>query len=191
MITQPSGEDRPCAAFLPVRRTDALVSIGQRTAKHNVAAANKLAVEVDLGDSGPVRVLLDSSAELTVIETVVSGDLVRVHVLHLQNLDDSTAEAALGHVWGTLHEDNKWVLLHGAVNLGADVIREETHEAGRDRRCRKTRCTERGALVSALRTSNDEAVRRAYMVCGKACVHVSSSQILHGKKCTSLVARQG
>jgi hypothetical protein len=75
---------------------------------HDVATTDKLLLDVDLRNGGPIRVLLDRR----------SNQVVRQHIHVLEFLpvcvhqhDDEATEAALGLLLRALHEDHDVVLI--------------------------------------------------------------------------------
>lgn len=115
--------------------------------QQNVAPADKFAVDVHLGDGGPVAELLDAIAKFLVFEAVVCSDLVGIHALHLKDLEHGTAKTALWHAWRALHEHHEWVLLHSILDLDACIVGEPAHHGRRDVRAHCLRDAQRGALT--------------------------------------------
>lgn len=100
----------------------------------DVTSADKLLVHVQLGDSRPVRILLDTLAKLRVLEDVKGSKLFRVDALHAEDLDDCGGEAALGHLGSSLHEQHNRRRSDGLVNGRAGCVGQETDLEGRQRR---------------------------------------------------------
>ena len=88
---------------------------------HDVAAAEELAVDVELRDGRPARVLLDAVANGGIGEHV---DRLEGHARLLQDADHLGREAALREVLVAFHEENDTVLLHEVVELLALLIGE-------------------------------------------------------------------
>jgi hypothetical protein len=99
----------------------------------DVAAANKLLVQVQLGDGRPVRVLLDSLPQLRVLQDVEGRKLVGADALEAEDLDDGAGEAALGHFGRSLHEEHDGRRGNGLVDGAASGIGQESHLEGRER----------------------------------------------------------
>src|SRR6185312_2263160 len=74
---------------------------------HDVAAADELAVHVELRDGGPVRVLLDALADVLVLQHVDGEDLLRA--AHLQELRGRGREAAHRLLRVALHVEHDGV----------------------------------------------------------------------------------
>lgn len=91
----------------------------------DVAPADELLVDVELGDSGPVRVLLDAGAQLGVLEDVEGGEGVGVDALQAEDLDGGAGEAAGRGLGGALHEEDDGGGGDGLVDGGASLIGEE------------------------------------------------------------------
>lgn len=105
-------------------------------ADENIAATNKLSVNVDLRYSRPVGIFLYSEGALKfeIISTrsqtarlpcipnldCLSQLLILQHIkawevrdaVHAQNLDHRIAESALRSLWNALHEQYQWLALH-------------------------------------------------------------------------------
>lgn len=96
----------------------------RHTVQHNVTTTDKLAIHIHLRDGRPVTKLLDTVAQFLVLQAVVRGHFVRVHALHLQYLEHSTAKATLRHTRRPLHEHYERVFLDGILDLGASFRRE-------------------------------------------------------------------
>src|SRR6185503_14658772 len=77
---------------------------------HDVAAADELAVHVELRDRGPVRVLLDALADLLVLQHVDGEDLFRA--AHLEELRGRGREAAHRLLGVALHVEDDGVGRH-------------------------------------------------------------------------------
>ena len=86
---------------------------------HDVAAAEELAVDVELRDGRPARVLLDAVANGGIGEHV---DRLEGDAGLLEDPDDLGREAALREVLVALHEENDTALLHEVVELLALLI---------------------------------------------------------------------
>lgn len=91
----------------------------------NIGAANKLLLDVQLGNRRPVRVLLDAGTELIVFENVKRRKLLGVDTLHAEDLDGGAREAALGELGGSLHEEDDWRRADGLVDGRSDLVGEE------------------------------------------------------------------
>lgn len=63
--------------------------------KKNIAATNKISLDVDLGNCRPFRILFNTFSELSVLKNIESFDLAEINTLNLHDLDSSTAEATL------------------------------------------------------------------------------------------------
>lgn len=101
----------------------------------DVASANKLLVQVQLRDGGPVRVLLDSLAQLRVLQDVEGGELFGAYALDAEDLDDGAGEAALGRFGGSLHEEHDGRRGNGLVDGAASGIGQQSHLEWRERHC--------------------------------------------------------
>lgn len=113
----------------------------------DIAAADELLVDVDLGDGGPLRVLLDAFPQALVLKDIVGGKLFRVDALHAEDLDAGTREAALGGLGRALHEEDhgrrRNRLVDGLAHLGRQQpslllrlkLSEEGGRGDRVRRC--------------------------------------------------------
>lgn len=99
----------------------------------DVASTNKLLVQVQLRDGGPVRVLLDSLAQLRVLQDVEGRKLVGADALDAEDLDDGAGEAALGRFGGSLHEEHDGRRGHGLVDGAASGIGQQSHLEGCER----------------------------------------------------------
>lgn len=100
----------------------------------DVASANKVLVQVQLRDGGPVRVLLDSLPQLRVLQDVEGRKLVGADALDAEDLDDGAGEAALGRFGRSLHEEDDGRRGHGLVDGAASGIGQQSHLQGRERR---------------------------------------------------------
>lgn len=99
----------------------------------DVASTNKLLVQVQLRDGGPVRVLLDSLAQLRVLQDVEGRKLVGADALDAEDLDDGAGEAALGRFGRSLHEEHDGRRGHGLVDGAASGIGQQSHLERRER----------------------------------------------------------
>jgi len=61
----------------------------------NIAATNKVSLDVDLGNCRPFGVLLNTFSELSVLKDIESFNLAEIHTLNLHDLNSSTAETTL------------------------------------------------------------------------------------------------
>ena len=80
-----------------------------------VAAANQLALHVQLREGGPVRPLFHLLSQLLVGKNV--HVLVVVDAVELEDLDDIVGEAAPGHLLRALHEEDDIVALYPLTEL--------------------------------------------------------------------------
>lgn len=92
----------------------------------DIATADELAVEVELGDGGPVGELLDALAQVGVLEDVEGGELGRVDALQAENLDAGPREPALGRLGRALHEEDHGRGSHGLLDGLPRLVREES-----------------------------------------------------------------
>lgn len=99
----------------------------------NVGTANEVFLDVKLGNRGPVGVLLDTLAQLRVLEDVEGGELVGVDALEAEDLDGSARKAALGCLGCTLHEEDDGGGGDGLVDGGSGLVGEEAHLEGSER----------------------------------------------------------
>src|SRR5690606_18809388 len=90
-----------------------LVQVG-----HDVAAADQLAVDVELRIRGPVGVALQSLAQVRIQEDVVR---LEVDADLPQDADDLGREATLRERLGALHEEHDLAAAEQALNLRAEV----------------------------------------------------------------------
>ena len=81
----------------------------------DVASSNEGAADVNLGNSGPVRKVLNTLTELLVLQNVVV--IVLGEVLSTQNVDNGAGEAALRGLGGTLHINDD--------RRGLDLLRDD------------------------------------------------------------------
>jgi len=84
----------------------------------DVAAADELALDVELRDGRPVAVDLDAFAHGVVGQHV---DALVGHAEVAEDLGDLAGEAALREVRRAFHEQHDVVRLHFVVDLGVDV----------------------------------------------------------------------
>lgn len=123
------------------------------TREHNVAAADKLALDVHLGDGRPVAavspftpdppVLLDALAQLGVLEAVEGDNLLARDALDLEDLAHGAGEAALRLFRRALHEHDERVLLDGlpgSVHPGSIHIVDEFPRLVREGSALRKRC---------------------------------------------------
>ena len=75
---------------------------------HDVASAHKLLLDVDLRDSGPIRVLLDRGPNQVVRQHIHVFEFLPVCV---HQHDDKTTEAALRLLLCALHKDHDVVFV--------------------------------------------------------------------------------
>lgn len=113
------------------------------TVDEDVAAADEFAVDVDLGDGGPVRVLLDALAQLLVFEAVERLEQLGLDALHLHHLDHGAREATHGHVRRSLHKDDQRVRLDRRVDLAARLGAERAQRDERGERRRDSAAARR------------------------------------------------
>src|SRR5436853_1780037 len=78
---------------------------------HDVGAADELAVDIQLRNRRPIRVLLDALAYLLVLQNI-NGDQI-LHAARFQYLDRATRKATLGELLSALHEENDLVARDG------------------------------------------------------------------------------
>ncbi|KAI6773190.1 hypothetical protein HG531_000039 [Fusarium graminearum] len=96
----------------------------------NIRTTDKVLLDVELRNRGPVGVLLDALAQLRVLEDVESGELVGVDALQTEDLDGGARKAALGCLGGSLHEEYDGGGGHGFVDGGAGLVGEEADLEG-------------------------------------------------------------
>ena len=108
--------------------SDAVESIDAHEAKallehllDDVAAADELALHIELGDGRPVREFLDALADFGIREHV---DGFELHAELGKDVDDGRREAALRHNGRALHEEKNVVL--GDI-LGDAVVNGRGH----------------------------------------------------------------
>lgn len=99
----------------------------------NVGTTNKVLLDVKLGNRGPVGVLLDTLAQLRVLEDVEGGELVGVDALEAEDLDGGARKAALGCLGSTLHEEDDGGGGDGLVDGGSGLVGEKAHLEGSER----------------------------------------------------------
>jgi hypothetical protein len=87
--------------------------------RHDVTAADELAVHVELRNRGPRRELFDAFAHLGIGEHVHVGEGL-AHFL--QSLHHARGEAALREVFRPFHEENDFVLTNRIFDLLSDVV---------------------------------------------------------------------
>jgi len=87
---------------------------------HDVAAADELLFDVDLGDGGPLRVLFDLVADGVISEDVHILELL--HTVSLQHHHHETTEAALRHLAGAFHEHYHIVVVDPLVKLLSQLL---------------------------------------------------------------------
>jgi hypothetical protein len=96
----------------------------------DIASSDKLLVDVQLGDRRPVRVLLDTRAQLRVLEYVESSETLGIHALETEDLDDGAGESAGRCFRCALHEENDGGGGDGLVDSGSRLIGEQTDLEG-------------------------------------------------------------
>lgn len=120
---------------------------------NNVVATNKLLVDVELGNGGPLAILLDACSELRVLEHIVSGKLGRINALVAQDLDAVAAESTSRSLRGALHEQDHRSTVHSGVNSIPDLSgHEAARETRRNTRSRKLRA-EFGSKLGSKKSS--------------------------------------
>jgi len=85
---------------------------------HDVAAADEFAVDVELRDRRPVRVILDALAQLLVLQDVERR--IARHAAALQDLGGGRREAALRELGRALHVQDDAVLRHLVLDPVSD-----------------------------------------------------------------------
>lgn len=93
----------------------------------NITATYKLLVDVELWDSWPVRVLLDSLAELRVLEDIEGGKLFGVDALDAEDLDRGARETTLRRLGSSLHEEDHRSRGNGFIDGGSCLVGDEAH----------------------------------------------------------------
>ena len=87
---------------------------------HNVTSADKLTFDINLRQGWPVRVKLDLLTDLLISQHI---DVFKVfNVVCVEQNDYEFAEAALGHLAGTLHEHADIVFSDPLGNLVVDLV---------------------------------------------------------------------
>lgn len=116
-----AGMSEPSPFSLCVCALGLCFNVGEKalTVDQDVAATDEFAVDVDLGDGGPVRVLLDAFAQFLVFEAVERFEEFWFDALDLHDLDHGAREAAHGQIRRSLHKHHQRVRLDGGVDLAA------------------------------------------------------------------------
>ena len=83
---------------------------------HDVRPANKFALDVELGNGGPLAVFLDALANAVVLKHIDGFHGLGVYTARLQDLDGTAREAALGEAGVALHEEQNFVALDQLVD---------------------------------------------------------------------------
>ena len=121
----PSPSETAAMAFCAagVMRDRGLLELGRRGAEHfvdlaagvqlfdDVAAADELALDVELREGGPARVLFHALAQVGALQDVDVAKLA--HARLAQDADDGGREAALRKVLRALHEQNDLIAFEG------------------------------------------------------------------------------
>jgi hypothetical protein len=86
--------------------------------QQDVTPTHKDSIDVDLRDSRPVTVLLDSLAQFFVGEDIVSRVLDTMHSEYLGNGITKSTARSLGH---SLHEDDHFGLMNEIIKLALQL----------------------------------------------------------------------
>lgn len=102
----------------------------ERTLNKNIRATDKLPSEVNLGEGGPIGVLLHACAQLVVRQDIVALDLGGAHIGHVEGRDDAPAESAHGALQRALDEHDDRLSLNRRINRGPRLCGQVSHLRG-------------------------------------------------------------
>lgn len=86
----------------------------------NIAPPNKLPINIELRNRGPITKLLDPLPQVLILQDIERGEFGRVDSLESENLDRGAAEAALGRFGRAFHEEDDGGGLRGGGEGAAD-----------------------------------------------------------------------
>jgi hypothetical protein len=75
----------------------------------NIASPNELSLDIELRNSGPVRVFLDSFTDILISKDI--NILIVAEAVVLKHLDDIVGETTSGHLFASFHEKHDVIAL--------------------------------------------------------------------------------
>ncbi|OPZ23874.1 MAG: hypothetical protein BWZ03_00362 [bacterium ADurb.BinA186] len=81
--------------------------------KHDIAAANKFAIYIELGNGGPFRIFFDSFAHFWIGKHIKCG-IVSHEVV--ENFGNLLGKSALGTLFTPLHEQHDTIILDQRID---------------------------------------------------------------------------